>query len=170
MTAARKLTEEYRGYVSEEQTIFPEPPRPRKKNFRLPTTVKICLLAAICVAISLFYLEQQVTCFHLNMQLAQLREQVDSLEQRNDYLRVSLEKQRSLQQVEYLARTELGMVEPNHTTNLVVNSQRRLTSGEGRWVENNPPAGRERGIFAALAGWLNKAFPIGGVEAGTLQR
>ncbi|NLJ80216.1 MAG: hypothetical protein GX335_04230 [Firmicutes bacterium] len=167
MTAARKLTEDYAVHDYDQEIIRPNP---KRKRFRVPPTLKICLLAAICVAVSLLYLEQQVTSFHLNMQLTQLDEQVKLLEQHNEHLLVNLETQMSLQKIEDIARNQLGMVDPDRTTSLVLDSKAPLAPSERRWADQNSPVPDKRGVFAVLASWLNKAFPLGGVEAGTLQR
>ncbi|HHY10496.1 MAG TPA: hypothetical protein GX528_08020 [Firmicutes bacterium] len=168
MTAARKLVE--RPAAAEfESTAFSPQGKRRKKRRRLPATLKICLLAAIFVAVCILYLDLQITSFNLNLQLAKLQEEVAALESRNDYLLVNLEQERSLNKIDYLARTELGMVDPDMSTSVVVNTAPPKDPPSGRWAEKNQDPS-EGGLFAALAYWLNKAFPLGGVEAGTLQR
>lgn len=168
MTAARKLVEPGFEYAKEHNEIVR--PRRGRKKARIPATVKICFLAACCVGLALFYLQQQVTSYYLSMELEQLQEQVNALEQRNDHLLINLESQRSLQKIEQLARTQLGMVEPERVSSLVVErSTPAFYQGESRFVET-PAVKDSHGVFATLAAWLNKAFPLGGVEAGTLRK
>ena len=169
MTAARQLVDPYIEH--DEQVIQnPGPCRKRKKR-RIPATIKVCLVAALCVVISLLYLQQQVTFYYLNMELVQLEEQVNVLEQRNDHLMLNLESQRSLNKIEQLARQELGMVDPERVTSIVLELTPPVNGGEGgRWMSNSPERMASQGFFATLAGWFNKAFPLGGVEAGTLRR
>lgn len=168
MTAARKLVE--RPAVSEyENTVVFQKRKRRVRRRRFPATLKICLLAAISVAVCILYLDQQITSFNLNLQLSKLQEEVTTLEQRNDYLLVNLEKERSLQKIDFLARTELGMVDPNDSTSVVVNSVSPQDPPAGRWTEKGHNDSGQ-GVFTTLANWLNKVFPLGGVEAGTLQR
>ncbi|NLL48966.1 MAG: hypothetical protein GX249_10325 [Firmicutes bacterium] len=165
MTAARKL-EQYTYYP--EETLVPRQRRPVRRN-RLPVTVKICLVAACCVLLGILYLQQQVTSYYLSMELVQLQEEVNTMQQRNDHIMLSLESQRSLKQVEHIARTELGMVDPDYTSTLVLNvPPSSKTEMESRWVESPSTEGPQ--IVATLLSWVNKVLPIGGVEAGTLQR
>ncbi|MDI9421203.1 MAG: septum formation initiator family protein [Bacillota bacterium] len=172
MTAARKLVD---PYPYEEQVAPPAIEAPQQKRSakrrRLPATLKICLVAACCVAVSLLYLQQQVTSYYLNMELVELQEQVNMMQQRNDHIMLSVEAQRSLQQIEQIARTELGMVDPTYTAILVV-SEPTLLAGEPEpvWPSDPSPRRQGPGIFSTLASWVNKVLPLGGVEAGTLQR
>lgn len=165
MTAARKL-EQYSYYT--EETPAPRQRRSVKRN-RIPVTVKICLVAACCVVVGILYLQLQVTSYYLSMELVQLQEQVNTMQQRNDHIMLSLESQRSLKQVEQIARTELGMVDPVNTSTLVLNLPLNTSDGvESRWVESQ--SGEGEGVLATLLSWVNRVLPIGGVEAGTLQR
>lgn len=168
MTAARKLAESY--YYSEE--VQPVQSKRRKQKRRLiPVTVKICIIAACCVAVALFYLQLQVTTYNLNIELAHLEEQVNVHVLRNNHLMIELESKRSLQRIEELARLNLGMVDPQQTASLVIDQSPALASTEhGRWIDEDYIQEGSKGFFATLSTWLNKAFPIGGVEAGTLQR
>lgn len=167
MTAARKL-DQYSHYT--EETPLPKQRRPQKQN-RVPATVKICLVAACCVIVGLLYLQQQVTSYYLSMELVQVQEQVNAMQQRNDHLMLSLESQRSLKQIEQIARHELGMVDPTYTATLVLNGPTVMAAEvESRWVAEQSPSGEGLGIFATLASWVNKVLPLGGAEAGTLHR
>lgn len=168
MTAARQL-EEYSHY--REETPLPRQRRPKKRS-RIPVTVKVCLVAACCVVVGLLYLQQQVTSYYLSMELVQIEEQVNAMQQRNDHLMLSLESQRSLKQIEQIARNELGMVEPTYTATLVLNGPAVMAGeAESRWVaEEETPSGETMGILATLASWMNRVLPLGGVEAGTLHR
>lgn len=168
MTAARKLVD---PYVEFEEQKVPVGRVSRKTKRRVPATVMVCVLAASFVVVALIYLQLQITAYNLNIALIGLEGQVKRLEQRNDFLMLDLESQRSLQKIEHLARTKLGMVEPKQTTVLVVNQPQLLAAAEeGRWLVNHQEQAVSEGIFATLAAWFNKAFPLGGVEAGTLRR
>lgn len=169
MAAARQLVDVY-VEQNESESQNPQPVR-RPKRKRVPATVKVLAVAVICVALSLFYLHQQVSFYHLNMELAHLVEQVNQLEQRNDHLMLNLESQRSLEKIEQMARRQLGMVEPSRVTSLVMEPNNFLpASAGGRWIENSGDTDPNMGVFTTLASWFNKAFPLGGVEAGTLRR
>ncbi|MDI9484438.1 MAG: septum formation initiator family protein [Bacillota bacterium] len=168
MTAARKL-DYYSNYV--EETPLPSKRRSAKRS-KVPVTLKICLLAACCVAVGLLYIQQQVTSYYLNMELVRLQEQVNVMQQRNDQAMLNLESQRSLKQIEQIARNELGMVDPTYVTTLVLDLPENLTetrephsiwAGDAQSQDNV-------GFLAALAAWMNRVLPLGGVEAGTLQR
>ncbi len=167
MSAARQLLDQNPASVNEQ---IPASSKRKRKRAKVPATLKICLLAACCVAVSLLYLQQQVTSYYLNVELGYLQERVDTLEQHNDYLMLNLESQRSLPKIEQIARVQLGMVDPQLTISLIVNEAEQAGVNEhGRWLAEDSPEG-SRGFIASLAAWLNKAFPLGGVEAGTLQR
>lgn len=137
----------------------------------MPATVRICLVAACCVVLGLLYLQQQVTSYHLNVEVLRLQEQVKLMEQRNDQLMLTLEAQRSLKQVEHIARTRLGMVDPEYTATLVVPHRTDpVPVVESRWLAQGEQENPSGGILSVLAAVLNKVLPLGGVEAGTLQR
>ena len=119
MTAARKLVEPYYPYPEEAVPVS----KPAPKRRRIPATLRICLVAACCVVIGLLYLQQQVTSYYLNMELLHLQEQVKLMERRNNELMLTLESQRSLKQIEQIARSQLGMVDPEVTATLVVPRQ-----------------------------------------------
>lgn len=168
MSAAKKLYDPYSELVQE--AVPAAKIKRKKKRSGLPATVKICILAAICVALSLLYLQQQVVFYNLNVELAHLKEKANSLEQRNDYLMLDLESERSLPKIEHLARTELGMIEPQYTVNLVLEQvEGALKAENSRWSDQRAPFDSQA-VLASLAAWFNRAFPLGGVEAGTLQR
>lgn len=171
MTAARKLVDPYQEHYKE---VAPTPKRTPKRKVKrrgIPATLKICLVAACCVAVSLLYLQQQVTAYYLNMELVQLQEQVNIMEQRNDQLMLSLESQRSLQQIEQIARTTLGMVEPEYIATLVVPEPAYVAEeAEGRWLATGQSETTSGNFFENLAALVNKILPLGGVEAGTLRR
>ncbi|NMB00101.1 MAG: hypothetical protein GX971_01060 [Firmicutes bacterium] len=174
MTAARKLVDPYQEYTEVVAPVSRQQPRTKAKAKRrtLPATVKICLVAACCVVVSLLYLQQQVTAYYLNMELVQLQEQANKMEQRNDHLMLNLESQRSLQQIELIARTTLGMVEPEYTATIVVPNHTVDLAGdvEGRWFGHAQEESTFGGFFETLASLVNKVLPLGGVEAGTLRR
>lgn len=168
MTAARKLVDPYQEHVEE---MVSRPKRKTRKRRVIPATLKICLVAACFVCVSLLYLQQQVTNYYLNMELVQLQEQVNALEQRNDHIMLSLESQRSLQQIEHIARTQLGMVDPVYTATLVVPQSPALAAeSEARWFASGQEQAVDGGILETLAAFVNKVLPLGGVEAGTLRR
>ena len=172
MSAARKLVDSYpyQEQATPQVTQAPQKGRSAKRR-RLPATLKICLVAACCVAVSLLYLQQQVTSYYLNMELVEVQEQVNTMQQRNDHIMLSMEAQRSLKQIEQIARTELGMVDPTYTTILVVSEPAILAEeAEPRWPSQQAPRRESPGVFTTLASWINKVLPLGGVEAGTLQR
>ncbi|NLM41411.1 MAG: hypothetical protein GX199_03760 [Firmicutes bacterium] len=175
MTAARKL--EYDYSYPEELVAAPSAPaakpEPKLKSKRrcLPATLRICLVAACCVVLGLLYLQQQVTSYYLNMEMLHLQEQVKLMEQRNNQLMLTLESQRSLKQIEHIARTRLGMVEPEYTATLVMPRHTDpVPEAESRWLAEEPSASPSGSFLAALTAVLNKVLPLGGVEAGTLQR
>lgn len=166
MTAARKL-DYYSDYA--EETPVSTPQRKAKRN-RVPVTLKICLVAMCCVALGLLYLQQQVTSYYLSMELAQMQEQVNAMQQRNDHTMLSLESQRSLKQIEQIARTELGMVDPTYSATLVLDVPTSNEEVHSVWMADRTPSGEVSGFMTALVAWVNKVLPLGGVEAGTLQR
>lgn len=167
MTAARKL-EQYSDYA--EMTPVSRPKRQAKKS-KVPVTLKICLVAICCVTLGILYLQQQVTSYYLSMELVQMQEQVNTMQQRNDHTMLSLESQRSLKQIEQIARTELGMVDPTYTATLVLDMPTaRAQEVQSVWITDRTQSGEGSSLVAALVSWMNKVLPLGGVEAGTLQR
>ena len=83
---------------------------------------------------------------------------------------LTLESQRSLKEIEQIARSQLGMVDPEVTATLVVPRQTDpVPEAQARcWLQSDrSPDRRYSGCFGAV---LNKVLPLGGVEAGTVQR
>ncbi|HHT72655.1 MAG TPA: hypothetical protein GX008_02960 [Firmicutes bacterium] len=172
MVPARQIPSSYQW----ETTNPYEPPeprrnlRPKRKRRRVPATVKLCLIAALVVSLGLLYISQQLNTVYLSLELANLQEEANLVKQRNGYLRVQLEQARSIQVIEELARTKLGMVDPSHTAVLVASNSlvglRSEETGAGTLAGSNPPV--ESNAWTVVANWLNKLFPVGGVEAGKL--
>ncbi len=167
MTAARKL-EQYYDYPE----VTPiSPPKRQARKKRVPVTLKICLVATFFVALSLLYLQLQVTSYYLSMELVQMQEQVNSMQQRNDHIMLRLESQRSLKQIEQIARTELGMIDPTYSTTIVLDVPSSMPEQvESVWMVDRTQSGEGSGFLALLVSWVNNVLPLGGVEAGTLQR
>ncbi|MDI9440675.1 MAG: hypothetical protein GX101_03650 [Firmicutes bacterium] len=168
MSGARQLINPYPEYTEEPSEVISS--QREAKTRRMPATLKIFLVAACCVVVSVLYLQQQITSYHLNVELGYLQQQVKELEQQNDYLMLHLEAERSLPKIEEIARRELGMIDPELSISLVVDQLQEVDSdGQGRWLAQESSADSP-GFLASLTTWLNKAFPLGGVEAGTLRR
>lgn len=171
MVPARQIPSAYQW----EERVHYQPPererrqRPTRKHRRVPATVKLCLIAAVVVALAVLYISQQIDHMYLSMELAQLQEEASIVRQRNGYLRVQLEQARSLQTIEELARTKLGMVDPSDTAVLVAPTSFAGTRGSGTAAGvRDTAAPQEPNAWTVVANWLNKLFPVGGVEAGEL--
>ena len=167
MSGARQLINPYPEYTEEPSEVISS--QREAKTRRMPATLKIFLVAACCVVVSVLYLQQQITSYHLNVELGYLQQQVKELEQQNDYLMLHLEAERSLPKIEEIARRELGMIDPELSISLVVISCKRWIVTD-RTLAGSESSADSPGFLASLTTWLNKAFPLGGVEAGTLRR
>ena len=102
MSGARQLINPYPEYTEEPSEVISS--QREAKTRRMPATLKIFLVAACCVVVSVLYLQQQITSYHLNVELGYLQQQVKELEQQNDYLMLHLEAERSLPEIEEIAR------------------------------------------------------------------
>ncbi|MGI6148549.1 MAG: FtsB family cell division protein [Limnochordia bacterium] len=145
-------------------------PQSKRRRRRLPATVKLCLIAVLLVSLGVLYISQQINTMYLSLQLAELQEEVNLAKQRNGYLRVQLEQARSIQAIEELARTRLGMVDPEETAVLVAANHESAYSGSGtrRGGQATAAPSNADNAWTMVANWLNKLFPVGGVEAGEL--
>lgn len=173
MVPAEKLPSSYQ-WETDDQYYGYEPPqhRPRRRikrrRRRLPATLKLCLLGALVVVLGVLYLSQQLDTMYLSLELTDLQQEVNLARQRNGHLRVQLEQVRSLQTVEEIARTKLGMVDPSDSPVLMASNivPRGYVANDSASI--NPTSRAEDGPWTVLASWLNKLFPVGGVEAGKL--
>ena len=140
----------------------------RRRRKRIPIPALICFTAVLFVICALFYIHQQVVTMQLNVQSALLKEQLASLRQEHEHLKLALEETTRLSTIEALARHELGMVDPTGTEMLVMNSKPYSEpTGEG-WIGSVP--NQHENIFTTVANWLNQLLPVGGVEAGRIGR
>lgn len=138
----------------------------RKRRRTLPDTVVIVLAALVCVCLGILYLGQNVQTMRLSIQLKDLEQEIRLVEQKNDHLQLALKSARSLETLELLARTQLGMVKPSEASVLVLApSETQIPQGEG-WIKGQE---RAEGLLGTFAVWLNKWFPLGGVEAGRIR-
>lgn len=169
MVPAERLPSSYEWEVYEEHSQPRKPrQRRRRRRSRLPATVKLCLLGVAVVVLGVMYLSQQLDTVYLSLELAELEQQVDLAKQRNGHLRVQLEQVRSLPVIEEIARTKLGMVDPTDTSILVAAGMPKVLPNDAAYVGVSKPMEPEVSPWTVLAGWLNKLFPVGGVEAGEL--
>lgn len=170
MTAVRKL--DYDSYNNAPQPHLENPkPRskPKAKKKRVPECLVVLTLACVCVALCLLYLDQKVKTMHLNVEIGQLEQELEKLYEENAHLVLELESVQRLTYIEAVARGQLGMVEPENASLLVMSGveQQRTPQAPG-WVGEEES--QNPGIFVMVAEWLNQVLPIGGVEAGRIGR
>ncbi len=170
MVPAERLPSSYEWEVHEEYSQPRKPrPRRRRRRSRIPATVRLCLLGVVVVVLGVLYLSQQLNTMYLSLELEELQQQVNLAKQRNGHLRVQLEQARSLPVIEEIARTQLGMVDPSDTSVLIASDGiHSAISREAADAGVPKPAQADESPWTVLAGWLNKLFPLGGVEAGKL--
>ncbi len=171
MVPARKMPSSHQWEIHPERpSEYQGQQKPKRRRRRVPATVKLCLVAALVVCLAVLYISQQINTMYLSMELAKLQEEANLVRQRNGYLRVQLEQARSIQNIEKLARTKLGMVDPSETAVLVASSSLLESSGQGTSPSSLAAAASqsEANAWTVVANWLNKLFPVGGVEAGEL--
>lgn len=165
MAAVRKLDNDYYYDSPPPQQTKPKSKTKRKK---LPETMVILFLACLCVALCLFYLGQKVATMHLNVEIGQLERELDKLYEENDHLVLELESVQRLNYIEAIARGQLGMVDPENASLLVMSEPVQSRSPHSSWLDEEEQ--QKPGLFVMVADWLNQLLPIGGVEAGRIGR
>ncbi len=164
MQTARKL-----------ETYLPEPThsrqrstkryrRVRRRPRRLPDTVLICGAVVMVVFLAVVYLGQQVATMHLNVQAQRLEQQLQAEVQKHEQLLVQLNAAQSLRYIEELARAEIGMVDSQALTVLLLDvpAHRNMAVAEAEAAKQ----GATTGLFVELTDFLNHLLSLGGVRAG----
>ena len=166
MAAARKL-ELYPIDQNEDTKVRVVKKRVRRKRKRLPETVLICAVAAIVIIGCCLYLGQQLHTMRLSATITSLERDIQTMQQEQDHLLIALNQARRLSTVEAIARYELGMVDPVQATIVATDVPDTYQILAGGWTDSEE--GQDN-IFEAVAEWINRWLPLGGVEAGRIRR
>lgn len=131
-----------------------------RQNARTPSRFQangmllISLTAFVVLCLGLAYVGQRVHVMNLGYELAALEKQLEEALREQEFLLLGIAQARSLDRVEHLATTVLGMVRPSEHQYVVVerNPEPSLTSVAS---ENEEP----RGILNAAIAWVTRHWP-----------
>ena len=142
---------------------------PREKSARHPVTgvVSAALVVALLAA---GFVGQRVVLMHLTYKLDAERALLRQVAQEHEQLRLQVERARSLDRIEALARGRLGMVSPTHRQMVVIPAP-SMSQGTGTLSVAQAEAARAKrdgpgtGWLAALIAWTNERWPGNAAEA-----
>ncbi len=140
--------------------------RIRRQPRRLPETALVCVAAIIIVCLAVLYLGQQVHTMHIHRTVQQVEQELRTVRQRHEQLLFAVNSGRSLRAIEAMARDQLGMVDSETSTVLVLDPQ---DDEPVLSAADKKPSGQPRqpdGVVPAIAAWADRWLPLGGIKAG----
>lgn len=114
----------------------------------------ISLIAFVVLCLGLAYVWQRVHVMNLGYELAALERRLDEALREQEFLMLGIAQARSLDRVEYLATTALGMVRPSeHQYVVLERDSEDATTSLASDVEE------PRGILNAAIAWVTRHWP-----------
>ncbi|MEJ6950942.1 FtsB family cell division protein [Natronospora cellulosivora (SeqCode)] len=93
-----------------------------RNNVSLSTLLSFLIIIVFCITLTASYIYQFVQIAHLNYDINNLDTQLSELRVENNALSLALAKERSIVRIENIARSELGMVEPDDVKIVILNN------------------------------------------------
>jgi len=151
MTAARQLqrTDVAQQMATTMPVHYPARRAKRKVN-HLPRAILLTLLS---LGLAMGYVSSTVRVMNMTYTLADLRSELAVAQREYGYLSIAVEKARSPQQVEKLARERLGMVTPKSVEYIVLN-ETLVEKNDAPDMQQTKP-----GLVRTVAAWLQKYWP-----------
>ncbi|NLY52058.1 MAG: septum formation initiator family protein [Firmicutes bacterium] len=169
-TKRQEAWEEVWADVSYTQEPVPVPRR--RRRLRLHPMILLSIMAVLVVTLTVIGISQKVKVIELEYSLQSLEAQLEEVRREGQQLQLKVEQLQSLTHIEQIARSRLGMVEPQEAEVLV------LVDWDS-WSDTQLAAEPEssstlvRGgkrLWTALVNWLGPRFPgTGAAEAGLLR-
>ncbi|NLN16662.1 MAG: hypothetical protein GX182_04990 [Firmicutes bacterium] len=151
--------------------VYQEPrpsQQPKKGKYVVNPVLLASFFVVLTVAIALGQVALHLTIVQLGYQVEEAKGLLAQAESQNQHLQVELLKVGSLEYVERVARTELGMIKPDSYEYIVLNTGRK--QGDVPPQHEQPPTPTES-VLASVSSWLAGWFlPGGQVEAGRMGR
>jgi len=147
----------------------PSPSRqPKKGKYVVNPVVLTSFFVILTVAVALGQIALHMTIVELSYQLEAPRQSLAQAESQNQHLQVELLRVGSLEYVERMATTELGMIKPDSYEYIVLDTGRKP---EGVSPQQQQPPTPTETLLANVSSWLAGWFlPGGQVEAGRMGR
>jgi cell division protein FtsB len=173
MVLAAKRQEAYEE-VWEAPIHHKQPVRKRRRRLRVHPMILLSSLAVLIVALTALGISQKIKAIELEYRLQSLEAELSQVHREGQQLQLKIEQLQSLTHIEDLARSRLGMVEPQGAKILVMvdwdswpDAQRADAKVDTRTVL----AEQGQRLWTAIYQWVGARLPtLGAAEAGLLQR
>ena len=129
-----------------------------KKRIKLDITVILGILALIALTLSLAYVAQRAHIMNLGYQLENIENLMADARREQEFIKLNIVKAQSLDRIERVAITELGMTRPSDKHIIVMQPP----------YESQPEEATDttKGFLALAADWVSNHWPrITAVEA-----
>ncbi len=153
-------------------TQQPAPVPRRRRRLRVHPMILLSVMAVLLVTLTVVGISQKVKVIELEYSLQSLEVQLEEVRREGQQLQLKLEHLQSLAHIEHIARTRLGMVEPQEAKVLVLVDWDSWSGTQlAAEPENSSMLAREgRRLWTALFNWLGPLLPgMGTAEAGLLR-
>lgn len=138
-------------------------PARRPRGVSPYVVVPVVGLLLLCAGMA--FVAQRVQVMALNYALIEAKAELAKLQQERTRLEAELARKRSLEHVEYLARTRLGMVDADPTAVVVVAGTGPVTAAQG----TAEPDGQSTSPLAAVGEWLRSRLQETAAAGGRWQ-
>ena len=175
MVLAAKRQEAYEE--AWEMHSLPQEPvrkRGRRRRVRLHPMILLTSLAILIVALTALGIGQKIKAIELEYRLQSIEAELTQVQREGQQLHLKVEQLQSLTRIDSLARSRLGMVEPQEAKVLVLVD---WESWPGDQRAEEKPAVRTvlakqgQRLWTAIYQWVGARLPaLGTAEAGLLQR
>jgi len=150
----------------------PAPVPRRRRRLRLHPMILLSMVAVLAVTLTISGISQKVRIIELEYNLRSLEAQLEEVRREGQHLQLKAEQLQSLAYIDEMARSRLGMVEPQEAKVLVLVDWDTSPAVQLAVEENNGPtlvnAGRR--LWTAFLDWLRPPLiGTGAAEAGLLR-
>ena len=168
-TKRQEAWEEVWADVSYTQEPVPVPKR--RRRLRLHPMILLSIMAVLVVTLTVIGISQKVKVIELEYSLQSLEAQLEEVRREGQQLQLKVEQMQSLTHIDSIARSRLGMVEPQEAEVLVLVDWDSSDLQRAAEPEGSSTLAREgRRLWTALINWLGPRFPgTGAAEAGLLR-
>ena len=144
-----------------------EPSQNNKSNKTSLYMIGYALIIGIIVIFGILYINKYVEMNKMNLEISQIQKEIHVLEDKKQELQLRISQHKSLDRIEKIAKTDLGMVKPKKINYVSMNKK-----GNDFAKNNNSSNIKSENIkFSKLGHKISSWFKVfGQVEAGTLDK
>lgn len=142
-----------RDHLLSEPSLSHNTPK-KRSHVQVNGMVMISLIAFVVLGLGLTYVGQRVHVMNLGYELAALERRLDEALREQEFLMLGIAQARSLDRVEHVATTTLGMVRPSEHQYVVLESN-PADSFTSMASDSEEP----RGILNAAIAWVTRHWP-----------